>query len=235
MGQKTHPYGFRIGFNKTWKSNWYGKGKQFVDDFHNVLAIKDYIKKNYYHAGVSRIDVSIVGNLMKITVFSARPGIVVGRGRVELDKIKKFATERSGKEILVEVIEVRRPELDAQLVAESIAFQLEKRVAFRRAMKRAVNNAVNLGARGIKVMVAGRLGGAEIARTEWYLVGRLPLQTIKADIDYGFAEAFTTYGKIGVKVWIYLEDKEKERFSVQEYVGVKKEPWEEREKKEKRG
>lgn len=218
MGHKTHPYGFRIGFNKGWKSNWYGKGKQFVKDFNNVLDIKDYIKKNYYHAGISHIDVNIVGNLMKITVFSARPGIVVGRGRSELDKIKKYAMTKTDREVLVEVIEVRRPELDAQLVAENIAFQLEKRVAFRRAMKRAVNNAINLGARGIKVMVAGRLGGAEIARTEWYLVGRLPLQTLRANIDYGFAEAFTTYGKIGVKVWIYLEDRDKERFSIQKYM-----------------
>lgn len=218
MGQKTHPYGFRIGFNKGWKSNWYGKGKQFVKDFNNVLDIKEYIKKNHYHAGISHIDINIVGNLLKISVFSARPGIVVGRGRSELDKIKRYAMSKTDREVLVEVIEVRRPELDAQLVAENIAFQLEKRVAFRRAMKRAVNNAINLGARGIKVMVAGRLGGAEIARTEWYLVGRLPLQTLRANIDYGFAEAFTTYGKIGVKVWIYLEDRDKERFSIQKYM-----------------
>ncbi len=218
MGHKTHPYGFRIGFNKGWKSNWYGKGKQFVNDFITVLSIKDYIKKNYYHAGISHIDVSIVGNLIKISIFSARPGIVVGRGRSELDKIKKYIGNKTQREILVEVIEVRRPELDSQLVAENIAFQLEKRVAFRRAMKRAVNNALNLGTKGIKVMVSGRLGGSEIARTEWYLVGRLPLQTLKANIDYGFAEAFTTYGKIGVKVWIYLEEKDKERFSFQKYM-----------------
>ncbi len=219
MGQKTHPYGFRLGFNKKWRSTWYAKGKEYVKILHQVLKIKDLIKKRYYHAGISYTDVSIVGNLMKIEIHAARPGIVVGRGRRELDALKRKIREITDKDVVIDVIEVERPELDAQLVAENVAFQLEKRVAFRRAMRRAVNNALNMGAKGIKIMVSGRLGGAEIARREWYLFGRVPLQTLKADIDYGFAEALTTYGKIGVKVWIYKGDKEKERFSVQQYLG----------------
>ena len=187
MGQKVHPYGFRIGFNKTWKSRWFAD-KEYADLLHEDLSLKRDLKKRFQHAGVAKVEIERAANKLKIDIHTSRPGIIIGRKGQEVDKLKQ---------------EIQKPELDAQLVAESVAMQLEKRVAFRRAMRKAVESALRFGARGIKVRVSGRLNGAEIARSEWYLHGQLPLQTLRADIDYGFAEAHTTYGQIGVKVWLY--------------------------------
>ena len=187
MGQKVHPYGFRLGFNKTWRSRWYSD-RDYAKLLHEDLALRQNLKKRFSHAGVSRIETERAANKLKIDIYTSRPGIIIGRKGTEVDKLKQ---------------EIQKPELDAQLISESVAMQLEKRVAFRRAMRKAVESALRFGARGIKVRVSGRLNGAEIARSEWYLHGQLPLQTLRADIDYGFAEAFTTYGCIGVKVWLY--------------------------------
>ena len=187
MGQKVHPYGFRLGFNKTWRSRWYA-GRDYKKLLHEDLALRQDLKERFAHAGVSRIETERAANNLKIDIYTSRPGIIIGRKGTEVDKLKQ---------------EIQKPELEAQLIAESVAVQLEKRVAFRRAMRKAVESALRFGARGIKVRVSGRLNGAEIARSEWYLHGQLPLQTLRADIDYGFAEASTTYGQIGVKVWLY--------------------------------
>ena len=187
MGQKVHPYGFRLGFNKTWRSRWYSD-RDYAKLLHEDLALRADLKKRFSHAGVSRIETERAANKLKIDIYTSRPGIIIGRKGTEVDKLKQ---------------EIQKPELDAQLISESVAMQLEKRVAFRRAMRKAVESALRFGARGIKVRVSGRLNGAEIARSEWYLHGQLPLQTLRADIDYGFAQAFTTYGCIGVKVWLY--------------------------------
>jgi small subunit ribosomal protein S3 len=202
VGQKVHPFGFRLGYNKTWNSRWYAK-KDYSSLLHEDLRLKKELKKQLGHAGVSQIEIERPGNKIRITIHTSRPGIIIGRKGSEIDKLKADLQKRTNRDIFININEIHRPELESQLVAESIALQLEKRIAFRRAMRKAVDTALKVNAKGIKVYCAGRLNGAEIARTEWYLQGRLPLHTLRADIDYGFAEAYTTYGVIGVKVWIY--------------------------------
>ncbi|MCP2606034.1 30S ribosomal protein S3 [Candidatus Aminicenantes bacterium AC-708-I09] len=213
MGQKTHPYGFRIGFNKGWRSRWFAKGKEYAELVHQDLAIKREIKNRYFHAGISSIEIERVADKMRVIINTARSGIIIGRGGREIENLRNEIQKMTNKEVYIDIQEILKPELDAQLVAEGIALQLEKRVSYRRAMRKAVDSALRMGAKGIKVMCSGRLGGVEIARSEWYLYGRLPLQTLKADIDYGFSEAFTKYGLIGVKVWIYKGDVDKVKFS----------------------
>ena len=205
MGQKVHPYGFRLGYRVTWKSRWFAKkdyGQLLLED----LAIKKQLKGRFYHAGISKIEIERAANKLTVIVHTSRPGIVIGRKGSEIDKIRSELQAKTGRDVYINIQEVHKPELDAQLVAESIAQQLLRRVAFRRAMRRAVDTSLRFGAKGIRVRCGGRLNGAEIARSEWYLHGRLPLHTLRADIDYGFAEAFTTYGVIGVKAWIYKGD-----------------------------
>jgi small subunit ribosomal protein S3 len=202
MGQKTHPYGFRLGYNRLWHSNWIAK-RDYAELLHEDLWLKGELKGKFSSAGVSHIDIERAANKLKIIIHTSRPGIIIGRKGAEIDKLKQEIKEKTGREVFVNIQEIQKPELNAQLQAEQIAQQLEKRIAFRRAMRRAVESAQRFGAHGIKVRVSGRLNGAEIARSEWYLQGRLPLHTLRADIDYGFAEAYTTYGVIGVKVWIY--------------------------------
>jgi len=202
MGQKVHPYGFRLGFNKTWRSRWYAD-RDYAKLLHEDLSLRKDLKERFSHAGVSKIEIERAANKLKIDIHTSRPGIIIGRKGTEVDKLKTEIQKQTNREVFINIQEIQKPELDAQLIGESIALQLEKRVAFRRAMRKAVEAAQRFGARGIKVRVAGRLNGAEIARSEWYLHGRLPLQTLRADIDYGFAEARTTYGRIGVKVWMY--------------------------------
>lgn len=203
MGQKVHPYGFRLGYNKTWKSRWFAK-KGYADLLHEDLVLKKRLKDELHGAGVASVEIERPGNKLKITIYTARPGIIIGRKGAEIDRLRQEIHKRTGREVLpINIQEVRRPELSAQLVAEAITLQLEKRVAFRRAMRKAVDSALRFGCKGIKVRCGGRLNGAEIARSEWYLQGRLPLHTLRADIDYGMAEAKTTYGVIGVKCWIY--------------------------------
>lgn len=205
MGQKVHPFGLRLGYNKTWRSRWYAK-KDYGTLLHEDLRLKKELKKQLGHAGVSNIEIERPGNKIRITIYTSRPGIIIGRKGSEIDKLKVDLQQRTNREVFININEIHRPELEAQLVAESIALQLQKRIAFRRAMRKAVDSALKVNAKGIRVCCAGRLNGAEIARTEWYLQGRLPLHTLRADIDYGFAESFTTYGLIGVKVWIYKGD-----------------------------
>jgi small subunit ribosomal protein S3 len=202
VGQKVHPFGFRLGFNKTWKSLWYAD-KDYAKLLHEDIQLKQALKKRFSHAGVSKIETSRAANRLKIDIYTSRPGIIIGRKGTEVDKLKQELQKRTSREVFINIQEIQKPELDSQLIAESVAMQLEKRVAFRRAMRKAVESALRFGARGIKVRVSGRLNGSEIARSEWYLHGQLPLQTLRADIDYGFAQAFTTYGAIGVKVWLY--------------------------------
>ena len=202
MGQKTHPYGFRLGYNKTWKSRWYAD-RDYADLLHEDVELRKQLKDRLRSAGVSSIEIERAANKLVIRIYTARPGIIIGRKGSEIDKLKTEVQKRTHREVHIDIQEVHRPEMDAQLVAESIALQLEKRVAFRRAMRKAVDSALRFGCKGIKVRVAGRLNGAEIARKEWYLQGRLPLHTLRADVDYGFAQAYTTYGVIGVKCWIY--------------------------------
>jgi len=203
VGQKVHPYGFRLGYTKTWKSRWFAK-KDYADLLHEDLKLKKRLKDQLRAAGVASIEIERPGNKLKVTIHTARPGIIIGRKGAEIDRLRQEIQKRTGREVLpINIQEVHRPELNAQLVAESICLQLEKRVAFRRAMRKAVDSALRFGCKGIKVRCAGRLNGAEIARTEWYLQGRLPLHTLRADIDYGLAEAMTTYGIIGVKCWVF--------------------------------
>jgi len=202
MGQKVHPIGFRLGYIKTWRSRWYAE-KEYAALLHEDLALKKDLKKRFGHAGVSRVEIERAANKLKVTIHTSRPGIIIGRKGQEVDKLKQEIQKRTGKEVFINIQEILKPELDAQLVCESVALQLEKRIAFRRAMRKAVDAALRFGARGIKIRVSGRLNGAEIARSEWYLNGQLPLHTLRADIDYGFHEAHTTFGQIGVKTWIY--------------------------------
>jgi small subunit ribosomal protein S3 len=210
LGQKTHPYGFRLGYNKGWRSRWFAK-KEYADLLHEDVVLRRQLKDRLKSAGVNGIDVERAANKLVVRIYTARPGIIIGRKGSEIDKLKNEVQKRTKREVHIDIQEVHRPELDAQLVAESIALQLEKRVAFRRAMRKAVDSALRFGCKGIKVRVAGRLNGAEIARKEWYLQGRLPLQTLRANIDFGTAEAHTTYGVIGVKCWIYQGEKIPER------------------------
>jgi small subunit ribosomal protein S3 len=202
MGQKVHPIGFRLGFNKTWRSRWYAE-KEYANLLHEDILLKQDLKKRFAHAGVSRVEIERAANKLKISIFTSRPGIIIGRKGQEVDKLKQEIQKKTGKEVFINIQEILKPELDAQLVAESVALQLEKRIAFRRAMRKAVDAALRFGAKGIKVRVSGRLNGAEIARSEWYLHGQLPLHTLRADIDYGLHEARTNFGQIGVKCWIY--------------------------------
>ena len=202
MGQKVHPYGFRLGFNKTWRSRWYAE-KKYAELLHEDLRLRADLKRQLHHAGVSAIEIERAANKLKVNILTSRPGIIIGRKGSEVDRLKEEIRKRTNRDVFINIVEIDKPELDAQLVSESIAMQLEKRVAFRRAMRKAVESAKRFGANGIRVRVAGRLGGNEIARSEWYLEGRVPLHTLRAEIDYGFAESRTTYGVIGVKVWIY--------------------------------
>ena len=202
MGQKVHPYGFRLGYTKPWKSRWFVE-KDYAKLLHEDVKLKNELKDKLKSAGVSSIEIERPGNKIRIIIKTARPGIIIGRKGAEIDKLKADLQKRTSRDVFVDIQEVHKPELDAQLVSESIALQLEKRVAFRRAMRKAVDSALRFGCKGIKVRVSGRLNGAEIARSEWYLQGQLPLHTLRADIDYGTSEARTTYGVIGVKAWLY--------------------------------
>jgi small subunit ribosomal protein S3 len=202
MGQKVHPYGFRLGFNKPWRSRWFAK-QNYAQLLREDLELKETLGTRLKAAGVSSIEVDRPGNKLRVTIRTSRPGIIIGRKGAEIEKLKQDMAKKTKREVFIDIQEVHKPELDAQLVSESIALQLEKRVAFRRAMRKAVDSALRFGCKGIKVRVSGRLNGAEIARSEWYLQGQLPLHTLRADIDYGFAEAHTTYGVIGVKAWLY--------------------------------
>jgi small subunit ribosomal protein S3 len=202
MGQKVHPYGFRLGYTKPWRSRWIAErdyDKLLLED----VKLKEELREKLKSAGVSSVEIERPGNKLRIMIRTARPGIVIGRKGAEIDKLKAELAKRTGREVFIDILEVHKPELDAQLVSEAIALQLEKRVGFRRAMRKSVDSALRFGCKGIKVRVSGRLNGNEIARSEWYLQGRLPLHTLRADIDYGFSEARTTYGVIGVKTWIY--------------------------------
>ena len=205
MGQKVHPIGFRLGIIKTWNSKWYAD-KGYSTQLHDDIKIKKYVKKRLFHAGISSLEIERAVSKVRINMVAARPGIIIGKKGSEIEKLKSEIQKLTGTEVFINISEVPRSEIDAQLIAENIALQLIKRVAFRRAMKRSVGTAMKLGAKGIKISCSGRLGGAEMARREWYREGRVPLQTIRADIDYGFSEAKTTYGIIGVKVWVYKGD-----------------------------
>jgi len=205
LGQKVHPISFRLGYIKTWDSRWYA-GKDYPQLLIEDLRIRNYLKKKLYHAGVAKIEIERVASKAKkakITIHTARPGIIIGKKGAEVDNLKKELQKMTQKEIFISIQEVKRAELDAQLVAENVALQMERRIGFRRAMKKAVTTTMKLGAKGIKIGCAGRLGGAEMARREWYREGRVPLHTLRADIDFGQAEAKTTYGIVGVKVWIF--------------------------------
>ncbi|OGP98336.1 MAG: 30S ribosomal protein S3 [Deltaproteobacteria bacterium RBG_16_55_12] len=202
MGQKVHPKIFRVGVIESWDSKWYA-GHDYANLLHEDFKIKKFLKSRLYHAGISKVEIERAANKAKINIHTARPGIVIGKKGAEIEKLKEELTRLTDRETYLNIIEVRRPDLDAQLVSENVALQLERRVAFRRAMKESVSRAMRMGAQGIKIQCAGRLGGTEIARTEWYREGRVPLHTLRADISYGFAESRTTYGAIGVKVWIF--------------------------------
>lgn len=202
MGQKVHPKGFRLGITETWDSRWFAR-REYADLLHEDIKIRNFLKKRLYHAGVSKIDIERAANKAKINIHTARPGIVIGKKGAEIEKLKQELARLTRKETFINIHEVRRPDVDAQLVAENVALQLERRVAFRRAMKEALARAMRMGAQGVRIQSAGRLGGSEIARTEWYREGRVPLHTLRADVNYGFAEARTTHGIIGVRVWIF--------------------------------
>ena len=207
MGQKIHPIGFRLPVTRAWSSRWYASNKNFATMLAEDLKVREYLKGRLKNAAVSRILIERPAKNARITIFSARPGVVIGKKGEDIENLKAELTKRLGVPVAVNIEEIRKPEIDAQLIADSITQQLEKRIMFRRAMKRAMQNAMRLGAQGIKIMSSGRLNGIEIARCEWYREGRVPLHTLKADIDYGFSEAKTTYGVIGVKVWVYRGDR----------------------------
>jgi small subunit ribosomal protein S3 len=203
MGQKVNPHGLRIGIIKDWDTKWYANKKNYGDLLVEDVKIRKFVKKKLYISGISRIEIERAANKIKVNVHTAKPGLVIGKGGAGIEELRKEVEALTGKSVLINITEIKSPEMDAQLVAENIASQLEKRISFRRAMKQAMSRTMKLGAKGIKTAVAGRLGGAEIARSEHYHEGTIPLQTLRADIDYGFAEANTTYGKLGVKAWIY--------------------------------
>ena len=204
MGQKVCPIGLRLGITKTWDSKWFAEKRKYSDLLHEDLKIRNLIKKDFYQAAISKIELErAASERVRIVINSARPGMIIGRKGQEIESLRQKLSKMTGKDIYLDIREVKRPEIDAQLVAENVALQIQRRIAFRRAMKRAIASAMRLGALGIKIMVSGRLGGAEIARKEWYREGRVPLATLRADIDYGLAEAKTTYGIIGIKVWIF--------------------------------
>jgi len=213
MGQKVHPYGFRLGITKNWRSRWFAT-QDYAKLLHEDLELKEMLRERLKSAGVSAVEVERPGgSKLRITIHTSRPGIIIGRKGAEIEKLKQELAQKTKREVFIDIQEVHKPEMDAQLVAESIAMQLEKRIAFRRAMRKAVESAQRFGCKGIKVRVSGRLNGAEIARSEWYLQGQLPLHTLRADIDYGFAEAYTTYGVIGIKVWVYKGEVPTDGFS----------------------
>lgn len=216
MGQKTHPYGFRLVYNKPWVSRWFAEGPRYGDLVKEDQELRGYLKSRLAHAGISEVEIERATDRLRVTIHTSRPGIVIGRKGAEVDKLRDDLQKKLGRDVHINIQEVQRPELDAQLVAQNVAHQLIRRVMFRRAMRKAMESAFRFGAKGFKIMVSGRLGGHEIARTEWYQDGRLPLHTLKADIDYGLAEANTTSGVIGVKVWIYKGDllREKSRSAV---------------------
>ncbi len=219
MGQKVHPIGFRLGVIRDWDSRWFASRREYAKNLHEDLRIRNYLKRRLYHAGISRVEIERATKQIKIDIYAARPGIVIGRKGAEVEKIKRELASLTDKQVILNILEVPIPETDAQLVAENVAMQLERRVAFRRAMKRAVNTALKFGAQGVKISCAGRLGGAEMARREWYRQGRVPLHTLRADIDYGTTESHTKYGVIGVKVWIFKgevvsSDKEEKKTDV---------------------
>jgi len=201
VGQKVHPKGFRIGIIRDWDSNWYAD-RDYSDLVYEDVKIRKYIKDRFYAAGIAKVEIQRTGTRMRVTIHTAKPGIVIGRGGTEVEVLKNELTKMTNKNVSINIQEIKKPELDAQIVAENVAQQLEKRISFRRAMKQTVQRSMRTGAEGIRIAISGRLGGAEIARTEWYSEGKVPLHTLRADIDYGFAEANTTYGKIGIKVWI---------------------------------
>ena len=205
MGQKINPISLRIGITRNWSSNWFTSSKNSYKEFlHEDLAIRTFVKKKFFQSGISKLDIERPSNeKIRLVVYCSKPGLLIGRKGADIDSLRKNLGSKYNKEIVIDIREVKRPEIDAQLVAENIALQLERRVAYRRAMKRSMSSALRLGAIGIKIMVSGRLGGAEIARSEWYREGRVPLSTLRADIDYGFAESLTTYGIIGIKVWTF--------------------------------
>jgi small subunit ribosomal protein S3 len=202
LGQKVNPVGLRLGINKTWDSKWYAEG-DYAKLLHEDLKLCKFLKKRLYHAGISKVEVERAASKAKINIFAARPGIIIGKKGSEVEALKKDLSKLTDEEIFINIQEVRKPEVDAQLVAENVALQLERRVAFRRAMKKSVSMALKFGAQGVKITCSGRLGGAEMSRTEWYREGRVPLHTLRGDIDYGYAEAKTTYGIIGVKVLVF--------------------------------
>jgi small subunit ribosomal protein S3 len=203
MGQKVHPKGFRLGIIEQWDSKWFAPRGDYARLLHEDLRLRRFLKQRLYHAGISKIEVERAANKAKINIYTARPGIVIGKKGTEIEKLKSELGKLTSRESFINIHEVRRPDVDAQLVAENVALQLERRVAFRRAMEEAVGRATRMGAQGVRIQCAGRLGGAEIARTEWYRDGRVPLHTLRADISYGFAEAKTTYGVIGIKAWVF--------------------------------
>lgn len=203
MGQKVNPKGLRIGIIKDWEGKWFADKRNYSNLLIEDVKIREFIKRKLYQAGIAKTQIERAANRVKISIHTAKPGIVIGRGGTEVEALRKELEKMTGKQIHVNIVEIKTPDTDAQLVAENIASQLEKRIAFRRAMKQTVQRSLRMGAKGIKIACSGRLAGAEIARTEWYSEGKVPLHTLRADIDYGFAEANTTYGKIGVKVWIY--------------------------------
>jgi small subunit ribosomal protein S3 len=207
LGQKVHPIGFRLGYIKTWNSRWYAQ-KGFADLLHEDLKIRKVVKAKLFHAGIAKIDIERTGKdaQARITIHTAKPGLIIGKKGLEIEKLKSELETQLKSKVSISIKEIKKPELEAQLIAESVAAQLEKRISYRRAMKKSVSSALRFGALGVKIRCAGRLGGAEIARTEWYREGRVPLHTLRADIDFGFAEAATTFGKIGVKVWVYKGD-----------------------------
>ncbi len=211
MGQKTHPYGFRLGYNNTWRSRWYADRKSYANLLHEDLQLRQELRTRLANAAVSAIDIERTANKLRVNILSGRPGIIIGPKGRDVDKLRDDLMRRYGQDIHINIQEIQRPEIDAHLIAANVARQLERRIAFRRAMRRAQENALRFGAQGIKIRCAGRLNGAEIARAEWYQQGRLPLHTLKADIDYGFAIAFTTYGTIGVKVWVYRGERHRAR------------------------
>jgi small subunit ribosomal protein S3 len=203
VGQKVHPVGYRLGVIYDWESRWYAHGRNYAKNLHADLKLRDWLKKRWANGGISRIEIERIGNVMRFTVFTARPGVVIGKGGSEIQNIRDELQNMTGSRIMINIQEIKNPDSESQVVAEGVASALERRISFRRAMKQAISRAMKSGAKGIKIQCAGRLGGAEIARTEWYLEGQLPLSTLRADINYGFSEARTIYGVIGVKVWIY--------------------------------
>ena len=217
MGQKVHPIGFRLGYSATWSSLWFS-AKDYAKLLHEDIKVRKAVKERFFQAGVSGVEIERSGNQIKVTIATGRPGIIIGRKGAEVDKVKADLELMTKKTVYINIKEIKRPEMDAQLVSESIALQLEKRIAYRRAMKKAVASAIRMGALGIKVRCAGRLAGSEIARKEWYREGRVPLHTLRAKINYGTAEAATTMGKIGVKVWIYQGDHIPEPFNANNNV-----------------